>query len=87
MLRLGNRKTKTVTVTQNLVLEFKYDTVEKKEEKMIMPCPVGQATEIFTCPTEQVTCPGQSGSPYCHTLDTCLHHSSGCFWKQLHDWQ
>ena len=33
---------------------------------MITPCPVGQAIEIFTCPTESVTCPGQSGSPYCH---------------------
>ena len=30
MLRLWNRKTKTVTVTQNLVLEFNYDTVNKK---------------------------------------------------------
>ena len=49
MLRLWNRKTKTVTVTQNLVLELKYDTVKKK---MITPCPVGQATEIVTRPTE-----------------------------------
>ena len=30
MLRLRNRKTKTVTVTRNLVLELKYDTVNKK---------------------------------------------------------
>ena len=30
MLRLWNRNTKTVTVTRNLVLEFKYDTVNKK---------------------------------------------------------
>ena len=29
MLQLWNRKTKTVTVTQNLVLELKYDTVNK----------------------------------------------------------
>ena len=48
MLRLWYRKTKTVTVTRNLVLELKYDTVNK----MIMPCPVGEATEIFTCPTK-----------------------------------
>ena len=30
MLRLWNRKTKTATVTRNLVLELKYDTVNKK---------------------------------------------------------
>ena len=30
MLRLWNHKTKTVTVTQNVVLELKYDTVNKK---------------------------------------------------------
>ena len=53
MLRLWNRKTKTVTVTRNLVLELKYDTVNKKiNKKMITTCRVGQATEIFTCPTE-----------------------------------
>ena len=51
MLQLRNRKTKTVTVTQNLVLELKYDTVNKKK-KMIMTFLVEQATEIFTCPTE-----------------------------------
>ena len=67
MLRLWNHETKTVTVTRNLVLELKYDTVNKKLNKLITTCPVGQATEIFTCPTEYVTCPGQSGSP-CHTL-------------------
>ena len=31
---------------------------------MITTCPVGQATEIFTCPTKL---PAPS-SPYCHTL-------------------
>ena len=31
MLRLGNRETKTVTVTQNLMLELKYDTVTIKK--------------------------------------------------------
>ena len=51
MLRLWNRKTKIVTVTRNLVLELKYDTVSKKQQ-LIRTCPVGQATEIFTCPTE-----------------------------------
>ena len=30
MLPLRNRKTKTVTVTRNLVLELNYDTVNKK---------------------------------------------------------
>ena len=52
MLRLWNRKTETVTVTRNLVLELKYDTVSEKLKKLITTCPVGQATEIFTCPTE-----------------------------------
>ena len=33
MLRLWIRKTKTATVTQNLVLELKYDTVNKKNKK------------------------------------------------------
>ena len=33
MLRLWNRKTKTATVTQNLVLELKYDTANKKNKK------------------------------------------------------
>ena len=40
-----------------------------------MPSRAGQATEIFTCPTEQVTCPGQSGSPYCHTLNRFPYQS------------
>ena len=57
MLRLRNHKTKTVTVTRNLVLELKYDTVNKKPKKLITTCPVRQATEIFTCPTRAV---GQS---------------------------
>ena len=30
MLQLGNRETKTVTVTQNLMLELKYNTVNEK---------------------------------------------------------
>ena len=46
MLRLWNHKTKTVTVTRNLVLELKYDTVNKKLKKLITTCPVGQATEM-----------------------------------------
>ena len=33
MLRLWNRKTKTVTVTRNLVLDLKYDTVNKKTKE------------------------------------------------------
>ena len=33
MLRLWNHKTKTVTVTRNLVLELKYDTVNIKHTK------------------------------------------------------
>ena len=54
MLRLWIRKTKTATVTQNLVLELKYDTVSKNFFflKLITTCPVGQATEIFTSLTE-----------------------------------
>ena len=35
MLRLWNRKTKTVTVTRNLVLELKYDTVNKKNDNAL----------------------------------------------------
>ena len=38
MLRLWNLKTKTVTVTRNLVLELKYDTVNLKKKK-ITACP------------------------------------------------
>ena len=32
MLQLWNHKTKTVTVAQNLMLELKYDTVNKKTD-------------------------------------------------------
>ena len=46
MLRLWNHKTKTVTVTRNLVLELKYDTVNKKLKTLITTCPVGQASEM-----------------------------------------
>ena len=35
MLQLWNHKTKTVTVTQNLVLELKYDTVNKKNDNAL----------------------------------------------------
>ena len=35
MLRLRNCKTKTVTVTRNLVLELKYDTVNKKNDNAL----------------------------------------------------
>ena len=78
MLRLQKRKTKTVTVTWNLVLELKYDTVNKKKiKKMITPCPVGQATEIFTCPTVLIVIPwNQNWIIMAHTyMDTpkCAH--------------
>ena len=52
MLRLWILKTKTAKVTQNLVLELKYTINKNKLKKLITTCPVGQATEIFTCPTE-----------------------------------
>ena len=63
MLQLWNRKTKTVTVTRNLMLELKYDTVNKnkKIKKLIKTFPVGQATAR----PSKLPAPG---SPYCHTL-------------------
>ena len=57
MLRLWNRKIRTATVTRNLVLELKCDTVNKKI-KMITTCPVEQATEYLP----------QGSQAYCLTL-------------------
>ena len=41
MLQLRNRKTKTVMVTQNLVLELKYDTVNNFLNDNALPSQAG----------------------------------------------
>ena len=40
MLQLRNHKTKTITMTRNLVRELKYDTVSKKNDNAL-PGPAG----------------------------------------------
>ena len=66
MLRFWNRKTKTVTVTRNLVLELKYDTVNKKTNKTDNDFSrLGRP--LRSSPARPSKLPAL-GSPYCHTL-------------------
>ena len=68
MLRLWNRKTKTVTVTRNLVLELKYDTVNKKNLKNDNYLPSRAGHWDLHLPDWVSYLPQAVSSPYCHTL-------------------
>ena len=69
MLQMWNRKTKTATVTRNLVLELKYMIVNKiyLKKKTDTTCPApGRPLKSSPARPSKLPAPG---SPYCHTLD------------------